>query len=418
MVTSISREDYSKTSIEHDLQNINLLSENKKILIDLVNEKRAIGQSDKTIRNYTQTLRFWNNFFKKPFNIKNSSLIKKELINYFSSLKKENKNGEGTILIRKLCIKQFYKWLRGTKDYPAEVEWIETSGKKGNGKLPKDMPNLSDIKKMLDYAVSSRNKALIMMLYDSAGRISEILDCKVKDLVFDEYGGYIVVNGKTGSRQIRLVDSIPFLKEYLNNEYPIKDDKNNPDRDSYLFVGLDKRNVGKPLTWLAGYSIIKRIAVRSGIKKNIHPHIFRHAKLTELAKSGFRDAELRVFAGWAGSSKMPSVYLHISDVDVGNKILENAGVKKRTEAEREQDNILKPKVCIDPTCKFENPAGAKFCKKCHRPLDIREIEKLKMMTNLKDKYAHGYIQRETKDRELNFEDYLRKVIREEMLNNK
>ena len=51
-----------------------------------------------------------------------------------------------------------------------------------------------------------------------------ILKLKIKDVVFKTTGNYqyaeALVNGKTGSRPIILIDSIPYLKDYLDYEHP------------------------------------------------------------------------------------------------------------------------------------------------------------------------------------------------------
>ncbi len=51
-----------------------------------------------------------------------------------------------------------------------------------------------------------------------------------------------LVNGKTGSRHIPLIQSIPYIKGWLSN-HPSRNNSKSP-----LFVGLGRRNTGKPLT--------------------------------------------------------------------------------------------------------------------------------------------------------------------------
>jgi integrase/recombinase XerD len=74
------------------------------------------------------------------------------------------------------------------------------------------------------------------------------LNLKIKDVIFKavDNGKYqyaeVLVNGKTGSRHIPLIQSIPYIKDWLSN-HP---SRNNP--KSSLFVGLGRGNAGKPLT--------------------------------------------------------------------------------------------------------------------------------------------------------------------------
>ena len=78
------------------------------------------------------------------------------------------------------------------------------------------------------------------MARDLSARPHEILNLKIKDVVFKtvemvyQYAE-VLVNGKTGSRHIPLIQSIPYIKEWLSN-HP---SRNNP--KSPLFVGLGRQ---------------------------------------------------------------------------------------------------------------------------------------------------------------------------------
>jgi hypothetical protein len=66
------------------------------------------------------------------------------------------------------------------------------------------------------------------MSRDSAARPYELLKLRIKDVVFkltpDSNGkkqyAEILVNGKTGTRQIPLIDSIPYIKDWITNHHP------------------------------------------------------------------------------------------------------------------------------------------------------------------------------------------------------
>ena len=70
------------------------------------------------------------------------------------------------------------------------------------------------------------------MSRDLSSRPSEILKLKIKDIAFKNIGtsqyAEVVVNGKTGTRPIPLIDSIPYLKDYLSNEHPMPSNPNAP----------------------------------------------------------------------------------------------------------------------------------------------------------------------------------------------
>jgi integrase len=82
------------------------------------------------------------------------------------------------------------------------------------------------------------------MAHDTGCRPSELLMVRIKDVVF-KYAGHkqyaeISVNGKTGTRYLPLIDSIPYIKDYLLNEHP---QAGNP--GAFLFSAKCGKNFGK-----------------------------------------------------------------------------------------------------------------------------------------------------------------------------
>ena len=61
----------------------------------------------------------------------------------------------------------------------------------------------------------------------------------------------VLVNGKTGSRPIPLIQSIPYVKEWLSN-HPSRNNPNSP-----LFVALGRNSMGKQLGIGGLYGIYK-----------------------------------------------------------------------------------------------------------------------------------------------------------------
>jgi len=63
--------------------------------------------------------------------------------------------------------------------------------------------------------------------------------------------------------------------------------------------------------------MLKKTAVKAGIKKHIYPHLFRHSAATRDARY-LTESELRLKYGWSGDSQMAQVYVHLSDADLDN----------------------------------------------------------------------------------------------------
>lgn len=262
---------------------------------------------------------------------------------------------------QKISIKKFFKWLYQSEGYPDAVKWIKLTNNKKR-KLPEDMLSTTEVRAMVEATDNLRDRALVSVLYESACRLGELIGIRQKDVKMDQYGAVIMVNGKTGMRRIRIIDSAPDLILLLNN-HPLKGD------DIPLFC--DRRFTQQDAdTALGRDSVLKLLnllARRAGLKKHVHPHLFRHSRLTELARD-FTESELKIIAGWVGESRMAGTYIHLSGADIDKKILEKAGLINKEDS-RKEDDILKPRNC--PRCKEINPATAKFCYKCGMALDLQ-----------------------------------------------
>jgi integrase len=89
---------------------------------------------------------------------------------------------------------------------------------------PTDMWTVEEDLLFIKYCPSKRIKCYHAMSRDTGSRPHELLKLRIKDVVFKTTGSRqyaeVLVNGKTGSRSIPLIDSIPYIKDYLNHEHP------------------------------------------------------------------------------------------------------------------------------------------------------------------------------------------------------
>lgn len=274
----------------------------------------------------------------------------------------------------KIFIKKFFKWFYKAETYPDVVKWIKVANHKKR-MLPDDILTPAEVKAVIEAADNPRDRAFVSVLYESAARISEmvihekkkgniIIPVKQKDVVFDQYGAVIILNGKTGMRRIRLIRSVPDLMIWMNH-CPKRDD------NAPLWVGLHEPH-DEYLSASRAYSLVCSAADRAKISKEVYPHLLRHTRLTEVA-GFFKEADLKVFAGWTADSKMASIYIHRSGADVDRVQLEAEGIITKEEKNKESD-ILKPRDC--PRCKENNPSTARFCYKCGMALDLETAVKI------------------------------------------
>ena len=124
-----------------------------------------------------------------------------------------------------------------------------------------------DIRKLVENAQNLRDKALIFSLYESGCRIGEILTLNINNVNFDEYGAILLVTGKTGDRRVRLIASAPLLSSWIENH------PRNSELKAPLWVNFSTNNRYGRLGYSSAKLMIKKVAVRAGIKKRVFPHL-------------------------------------------------------------------------------------------------------------------------------------------------
>ena len=149
-----------------------------------------------------------------------------------------------------------------------------------------------------------RNKAIIETLYSCGLRVSELIELRMYNLFFDE--GFIKVIGKGNKERIvpisqKAIKEINLYFENLRNHLKIK--KN---CESYVFLN---RHGGK-LTRVMIFTIVKELAKKIGLEKNISPHTFRHSFATHLVEGG---ADLRAVQQMLGHESIltTEIYTHL-----------------------------------------------------------------------------------------------------------
>ncbi len=336
---------------------INVGVDNRKFLEDFEQEKAAIGMSEGARYMYLFCLvKLAKHFKGKNF----KEMTKKDLIEFFEKWKDYKSPS------LKVSVKAFFKWLNQGV-YPETVTWIKGRGFEKK-KLPEDILTPEEVKQLADSSLNPRDRALILLLYESGARAGELIGLNLKDVKFDEYGAVLMLNGKTGMRRVRVIDCVPDIKTWLNN-HPRAKDPNSP-----LFLELRGKfnHLGNHAT-LA--NIIKAAKRRAGLNKRIYPHLFRHSRATHLAKE-FTEQELKVIFGWTGGSRMPATYVHLSGFDIDKKMLEKRGLLQTDQKNGSVE--LKPVVCRN--CNCENSSTARFCTQCGIAFHIKDAMDAEMKT--------------------------------------
>lgn len=273
------------------------------------------GLSDNTIDNYARDLKKLTRYLEQLENSINPLQITREdLQEFIYTLAKEVQARSQARVISGL--KGFFNYLV-FEDYRTDnpIDLIESP--KIGRKLP-DTLSEEEIDALIDAIdlgkpQGERNRAMLETLYSCGLRVTELISLKLSDLYFEE--GFINVVGK-GDKQ-RFVPISEHTQKYINiyrnelrNHIDVK-----PEHVDILF--LNRR--GRQLTRAMIFTIIKDLAVKAGIKKNISPHTFRHSFATHLLQNG---ADLRSIQQMLGHESITTteIYMHVDRNDLAREM--------------------------------------------------------------------------------------------------
>jgi site-specific recombinase XerD len=359
------------------LENSNICDSNKKLIFEFHRFCFADGLSIARVERYVFLLKQIAEILRKDF----ESANKEDIISIVQEIGNRGYT-EWTKQFYRVSLKKFYTWLRKSKTCPEEVSWLKSTVKNGNHKLPEELLTADDVRKIIEAADYTRDKTLISMLYETGCRIGELASLCMKNISFDKYGALLIVDGKTGMRRVRIVNSVPYLSAWLA-EHKFREKPDAP-----LWTNMNV-NSCEMIKYKAISHVIKKLALKAGIKKRVNPHAFRHARATYLANH-LTEQQLKNYLGWVPGSDMASVYVHLSGRDVDDALLRLNGIKSDHEEENKKENeALKPIKCV--RCENDNPATGKFCNKCGMALELNVVMEVEEERRIADETMNQLI---------------------------
>lgn len=150
-----------------------------------------------------------------------------------------------------------------------------------------------------------RDRAMLELMYSSGLRVSEVVLLEFQHVDFEEQ--MLRLWGKGFKERV-----VPFgerakdaLLEYMHGARNLL---LKGGRSRYIFVSGPS---GKPLSRQGVWNMVKRYALRAGIRKNVTPHTLRHTFATHLLEGG---AELRIVQEFLGHSDIATtqIYTHVN----------------------------------------------------------------------------------------------------------
>lgn len=159
----------------------------------------------------------------------------------------------GTYNLHLAILSRFFKWLYNPevgpkkRPKPVVVQNIPLLRRKEVSIYkPTDLWTVADDLIFLKWCPSVRDRCYHATSRDLSARPHEILGLKIKDIIFKAAGNNqyaeVLVNGKTGTRHLPLIESLPYVKEWLE-QHP---QRSNP--NAYFICSMDRKKVGKQLS--------------------------------------------------------------------------------------------------------------------------------------------------------------------------
>lgn len=148
--------------------------------------------------------------------------------------------------------------------------------------------------------IGIRDLSLMVMLYDSAMRINELLSLKIGDIRFDLDVTIITITGK--GKKIR---TVPLMKRTMMHidKYIKEFHGDNPDPQTYLFFSknngvMSKLSQDAVSLRLKKYSSMACL-VCNEVPPNVHCHQLRHSRATHLLQDGVQIVPISRLLGHA-----------------------------------------------------------------------------------------------------------------------
>ena len=259
----------------------------------MLEELQRRNYSDRTIRYYLQAVaHFAKHFGKRP-----DKLGPDELRTYQAYLLRERKLAVGTVIARVAALRFFYVRTLKRHAFREDLPYP-----KDHRRLPTVL-SLEEVARLINAAGNLLQRALLMTLYGTGMRRTEVSLLKVRDI--DSQRMMIrVERGKGGAG--RDIPLSPALLETLREYWSWKKPR------TYLFASSEsKRGKEQPISDKTVWYACKEAARHAGLTKRVTPHTLRHSFATHLLEGGTDLRTIQILLGH-GDLETTAKYLHLS----------------------------------------------------------------------------------------------------------
>lgn len=292
----------------------------------MMNQKQA---SSETIKSYRDTFRIYIEYLSivhkcPPHKIGVEHIEAEYILGFLEYLDHRRGNQTKTINNRLAAIHAFLHFMSFEKpEYSATLQRSLMIPFRKADKKQMDFLTKEEIDALLDAcsmkeALGRRDRMMLLILYNTGIRVSELLSLRCRNVIFDGSGtaGYIHVTGKgRKERSIPLWKiTASYIRKYIEEHGLMQDEK--------LFLN----HTGDELTRSGVRYRIDCLAEKAqktspGLRdKNISPHTFRHSTALHLLQSG---VDISTIAIWLGHESINTTHKYMeADIEMKQKTLE------------------------------------------------------------------------------------------------
>ena len=294
-----------------EIERLDINNNYKEILTDykfnLIHEEHL--EEKTTCNSYLYDIYKYLFFLEKENKIINYNKINHNNINSYLKYLDDNEYSIYSVVRKISSIKKFHHYL--SKKYDILDVGLKVDIPHFYKKLP-NVLSIEEVDKLLDIRLDDefdyRNKAMIELMYGTGLRVSELVSLNLSDVDLEK--GYVRCFGKGSKERIVPIGDIAlkYLKKYI---YEYRDSM----KKGYLCDNIFLNNHGKAISRHGFLYLLKNIAKKQGIDKEITPHMLRHSFATHLLNNG---ADLRSIQVMLGHSNLSTTQIY---TNVNNEFL-------------------------------------------------------------------------------------------------
>ena len=259
----------------------------------MLEELQRRNFSSETIREYIGAVERFARYFGKP----PDQLGPDHIRQYQAHLLHKRKLAVGTVVAQTAGLRFFFVRTLKRRFPPDSIPYPKYT----HHRVPRIL-SPEEVAQLIDAASNLQARTMLMLLYSTGVRRSELVQLRVEDI--DSKRMMVHIRQGKGGRD-RDVPMCPKLLETLREYWRWKKPK------TWLFPrGIAKRGDGH-LTDRAVWYACAEAARHAGLKKAVTPHMLRHSFATHLLENGADLPTIQILLGHA-DLEATSIYLHLS----------------------------------------------------------------------------------------------------------